>query len=116
VVDDPSLLPGAPSVTEIRASRSGFVARIDAREVGLAAVELGAGRRRAGDAVDPAVGFEVLTRVGEAVSDRQPLIRIHARSGDEAEHALNRLESAITLSDSPPDSAAPLVWKRVAAR
>jgi pyrimidine-nucleoside phosphorylase len=116
VVDDPALLPGAPSVTEFRSSDCGFVSRIDARKVGLAAVELGAGRRRAGDDVDPAVGFEVLARVGERVSEQQPLIRIHARSEEDAGTAVGRLESAVSLSDSRPAPPGPLVWKRVAAR
>jgi len=116
VVDDPELLPRAPFISEFPAADSGFVSRIDAREVGFAAVELGAGRRRAGDAVDPAVGFEVLVRVGERVSERQSLARIHARSEEAAGRALERLESAVALSDSPPAPPGPLVWKRVAAR
>jgi pyrimidine-nucleoside phosphorylase len=116
VVDDPALLPRAPFISEFPAAGSGFVSRIDAREVGFAAVELGAGRRRAGDAVDPAVGFEVLVQVGERVSERQSLVRIHARSEEAAGRALDRLESAVALSDSPPAPAGPLVWKRVAAR
>ena len=116
VVDDPALLPEAPFVTEFQADGSGFVTRIDARTVGLAAVELGAGRRRTGDAIDPAVGFDVLVRVGEHVSKHQPLIRIHARSEDQAGRALARVDTAVALSDSPPPAPAPLVWKRVAAR
>jgi thymidine phosphorylase len=84
--------------------------------VGLAAVELGAGRRRTGDTIDPAVGFDVLARVGEHVSKHQPLIRIHARSEEQAGRALARVETAVALSDSPPRAPAPLVWKRVAAR
>jgi pyrimidine-nucleoside phosphorylase len=116
IVDEPALLPGAPSVMEFRAADSGFVSGIDAREVGLAAVELGAGRRRAGDSVDPAVGFDVLVRVGDRVSEHEPLIRIHARSEEEGERAHARLASAVTLSDTPPPAPGPLVWKRVATR
>lgn len=116
IVDEPALLPGAPSVMEFRAADSGFVSGIDAREVGLAAVELGAGRRRAGDSVDPAVGFDVLVRVGDRVSEHEPLIRIHARSEEQGERAHARLASAVTLSDTPPPAPGPLVWKRVATR
>ena len=116
VVDDPALLPGAPFVTEFQADGSGFVSEIDARTVGLAAVELGAGRRQAGDVVDPAVGFEVLARVGERVSETQPLIRIHARSEEDAGRACARLGAAVELSNSPPPAPGPLVWKRVAVR
>ena len=115
-VDDPALLPEAPFVTEFQADGSGFVTRIDARTVGLAAVELGAGRRRTGDAIDPAVGFDVLVQGGEHVSKHQPLIRIHARSEDQAGRALARVDTAVALSDSPSPAPAPLVWKRVAAR
>jgi len=116
VVDDPALLPGARSVTEYQAAGDGFVSGIDARTVGLAAMELGAGRLQAGDTVDPTVGFEVFARVGDRVSEHQPLVRIHARSDGEALRAVARLDTAVALTDSPPPVPAPLVWKRVAAR
>ena len=63
-VDDPSRLPAAPMIAPLPAPRSGYVARADAREVGFTVVDLGGGRARKEDPVDPAVGV-VLTKQGK---------------------------------------------------
>ena len=70
------------------APTSGIVASIDAMEVGLAAVELGAGRARKGDPVDPAVGIVLSTKVGDEVKTGDALFTVHAR--DEADFAVAR--------------------------
>ena len=51
-------LAGAPEIADVTADATGFVAAIDTRALGLAVVELGGGRRRASDTIDPAVGLE----------------------------------------------------------
>ena len=56
VADDLSLLPQAPVMLSVYAAHAGYLAGIDAREVGLAAMQLGAGRERKEEAVDHAVG------------------------------------------------------------
>ena len=63
-IDDPSRLPRAPLIAPLPAPRSGYVARADAREVGFTVVDLGGGRARKEDPVDPAVGV-VLTEQGK---------------------------------------------------
>lgn len=112
VVDDPDRLPGAPVVTEFTAPRAGRVAAFDAREIGLAAVGLGAGRHALGDEIDPAVGFEVLASVGDRIEAGQPLARIHARSEAEAADAARRLETALALTDDVTEPP-PLVLEKI---
>ncbi|MGD8496862.1 MAG: thymidine phosphorylase [Gemmatimonadales bacterium] len=115
VVDDPERLAAAPVVAEFEAPRTGRVAALDAREVGLAAVGLGAGRRALGDEIDPAVGFEVLASVGDRVESGQVLARIHARSDDDAAVAAQRLEAALDLTDEDDGvERPPLVLETVA--
>ena len=84
VVDRPELLPTAPSVVDVPAAKGGYVRGIDAEQVGLAVAALGAGRRRKGDQVDPAVGVVLHAKVGDRVEAGQPLLTIHARSPDDA--------------------------------
>ncbi len=112
VVEAPDLLPTAPVVRELPAGRQGNVRRIDAREIGLAAVTLGAGRRAIGDAIDPAVGFEVMVRVGDRVQEDQPVIRVHARSESDAEIVARRLARAVDIVDEDVDPH-PLILGRV---
>ena len=94
--------------------------RADARRIGLAALELGAGRRRVEDSVDPAVGLEVDVRVGARVEIGDPLATIHARDDDGAVRARERLDEAILIEDEAPHpgatdaGATPLVLERIA--
>ncbi|NNK49083.1 MAG: hypothetical protein HKP01_09455, partial [Gemmatimonadetes bacterium] len=106
------ILPEAPLQLTWESQADGFVTRADAYEIGVAAVELGAGRRRLEDDVDPAVGIELLVRRGEPVRLGQPVARVHARSRDAAEATIQRLHGAFEFGEAPPE-VLPLVWRRV---
>ena len=112
-VDDPAGLPAAPLIAPLPAPRSGYVARADAREIGYTVVDLGGGRARKEDPVDPAVGV-VLTeqgKLGGRVEAGEPLLWIHARTQETLDAALARLAGAYGFSDEPV--AAPPVVHRV---
>jgi pyrimidine-nucleoside phosphorylase len=102
-LDNPALLPRAPIVVPLVAPRSGYVVRVDAREIGFAAVELGGGRTKKSDTVDPAVGVLLSpdAKAGAHVEAGQPLLWVHARSNETSQKALERLGSAYGFSDSP---------------
>ena len=63
-----ALLPRTPVLVDATPEARGFVEGIDVRAIGLAVVELGGGRARAADAIDPAVGLTELAPVGAEVS------------------------------------------------
>jgi pyrimidine-nucleoside phosphorylase len=113
VVRDPSSLPRAPLITEVAAPRGGYVSDIDARELGLTAVTLGAGRLRVEDAVDPAVGIELLAQRGDAVQAGAPIARLHLRSPSPEAEA--RVAGAFRITGARPRPR-PLVISRVTAR
>jgi len=81
-LDDFDAAHPAPVVRELRAPESGRVAALDANLIGRASLALGAGRNRAEDHIDPAVGFDWLAKTGDEVLVGAPVGRIHAR--DEA--------------------------------
>ncbi len=110
VVGDTSIMPLASVVSEVKAERAGWVATIDALAIGRAAVTMGAGRTRADDAVDPAVGIEVLAKPGAKVEQGQPLAKLYARR--KSEDAEARVKSAFTIGQARP-SVRPLVIERV---
>jgi thymidine phosphorylase len=108
------VLPQAPLSVAATPSRSGFVVEIDARAVGLAVVELGGGRARAADAIDPAVGLTELAGLGAEVGVNRPLAVIHARDEASATRATERLLSAYRIGDAPP-TIGPAILQRIGA-
>jgi thymidine phosphorylase len=101
-IDDPALLPEAPVQQDLVAQTTGYVTAIDAEIIGLAAVEIGAGRKYKGDAIDPAVGFVLHAKLGQLVEKGQPLATIHARDTDSAVAIEPRLRLAFAIQEQPP--------------
>jgi thymidine phosphorylase len=100
-IDDPDQFPTAPTVVPLPAPATGYIAAIDAEELGLAAVTLGAGRAVKTDPVDPAVGFILRRKVGDRVQAGEPLLDIHARSAEAAAGVATRLAAAYTIRAAP---------------
>ncbi|WP_437513366.1 thymidine phosphorylase [Sorangium sp. So ce1099] len=112
VVQDPGRLPSAPVVVEVAAQEAGYVVAVDPLEIGLSAVALGAGRTRADQRVDPAVGIELAAVRGDRVDRGAPLARVHARGADEARAAAARVRAAFQLGPAPAEAPA-LVLERI---
>ena len=112
VVADPSRLELAPVEIAVSAEREGFVTAVDALEIGLSAVALGAGRTRTDQAVDPAVGISVLAKPGASVAPGTELARIYARSKEAAAPIAERVRAAFAVGDAAPRPQ-PLVYARI---
>lgn len=91
------VLPKAPIVRPLLAWQAGVLARQDALAIGLAAVRLGAGRNTAADVIDPAVGFVLSKKPGDAVQRGEPLAFVHARTESAAIVALQQLRDAMAI-------------------
>jgi pyrimidine-nucleoside phosphorylase len=102
VLDDPSRLPSVSHRSSVTAERSGYVTRLDAEMIGIAACVLGAGRERAEDAVDHAVGAMMHVRVGDAVKAGDRLVELHYRDEGKAAKARELIHEACTIGDVPP--------------
>jgi pyrimidine-nucleoside phosphorylase len=105
---DEEALPRAPVVREVPALRAGYVQRLAALPVGLAALHLGAGRREKDDPVDHAVGVVCRKKRGDEVEAGEPLAEIHARDEQSAAEAAEDVLAAYELADEPP-RARPIV-------
>ena len=92
-------LPVAPVKVAIEAPREGHVASIDALEVGLSAAEIGVGRIRKEDAVDPAAGFVIEAQVGARVRGGDALVTVHARSPELVDRVRARVANAWRIVD-----------------
>ena len=106
-------LPEAAVRLEVKAEAGGWVEGIDALEVGLTNLALGAGRLRKEDRIDPGAGISIERGVGEEVRAGDVLAVIHAASSALAEAAAPRLRAAWRLAAAPVERP-PHVLERVA--
>ena len=111
-VDDPGKLPLAQERLEVGAPMAGYISQIHAGEVGLTAMELGAGRAQKGDPVDHSVGIEIMHNVGDRVDEGELLFTVYAKNAEQAQAASERLLAAHEISDKPVD-ALPLFYETI---
>jgi pyrimidine-nucleoside phosphorylase len=110
---DEGALQTAPVVRRVTAGGDGYVSRLGAVGVGMAALRLGAGRSTKDDVIDHAVGVRCLRKRGDAVSVGEPLAEIHARDEATGERAAAEVLAAYTIdADAPP--ARPIVLETIA--
>lgn len=114
VMDDPSVMEQAPVRLTMEAERDGYVGEMNVRAIGEAAVALGAGRIALDSVIDPAVGFHITAKPGDAVTRGQPLVTILVRDRPAGEAALIALRTAIPIADHKVEPL-PLVSHRVTA-
>jgi len=110
--------PGAfhkPKATRVlRASRSGFLAGMDCKEVGWAVQRLGAGRARPGDPVSAHAGIESHAKIGDQVRSGQPLFTLFSEDEALMEEPYRMLVGTMQITDRRPDRL-PLVREVVTA-
>ena len=112
VCDDFSLLPQAKTVRTFDAWETGMITRMNATQIGVAALELGAGRKTKDDVIDPAVGLKFLKKRGDEVVDGEPIIEIHYNDSTNVGECLRRLRANITIGDGPAYTQ-PLVHEKL---
>jgi len=105
-IDDVSLLPQAKKKQEIRSNSAGYVNSIDALNFGKALVQLGGGRLRKEDDVDPSVGFILNRKVGEKVEKGDLLYTIHYNDDDKLKNAGDYLKNAVLIEETARDKEA----------
>ena len=101
MIDDPGKLPQAKMCTPLTCSADGYVQAIDAAAIGMAVVDLGGGREKKGDTIDPAVGVIMHVRVGDRMESGQLLCDIHANDPARLAQAQARLQQAFTVGPQP---------------
>ncbi len=111
-IERPERYPRSKYVAEIVSSSSGDLNNIDAMEIGLVSVMLGAGRMRVDDPIDPKAGIILKRKVGDSVSRGDVLAVLHTDNKDVLDTASRRLERAIVVA-TDPSYAQPLIKKMI---
>ena len=109
-------MPAAAVVRPVLPEKSGTVAAMDAKAVGLSLVALGGGRTRPQDPIDFSVGLTDFVQIGDSVGSDRPLCVIHARDEASFAQAAARIRAAVRVSDAPPGPQGPIVRERIARR
>ncbi|MEM1386474.1 MAG: thymidine phosphorylase [Pseudomonadota bacterium] len=95
-------LPAAQAYATVDAPRAGVLTGIDGRALGEAVVQLGGGRLRSDDRIDPSVGLSDIAMLGDPVDRGATLALVHGRDDSEADAAALALQSAFTITDENP--------------
>jgi pyrimidine-nucleoside phosphorylase len=108
VVDQPELLPTAAFQFDVLAAQNGYVNQIDAEQIGIAAMLLGAGRAKKEDQIDYAVGLTLNKKIGDAVKIGESICTIHANREDVKE-VEKMIQEAYRIASEKP-SAVQLIY------
>ena len=98
VVDNPDMLPQAKYRIEVKADQDGYIAEIDAEELGIAGMLLGAGRATKDSVLDLAAGLMLHKKIGDKVSVGDTIVTIHSNSED-VESSVKLIKENIKIAD-----------------
>ena len=115
VVESPGKLPSTDHTVDVLADAAGVVTGIDALEIGLSAVAMGAGRTRADQDVDHAVGIELCCRRGERVEASQPLAVLHVHDPEASDETAVRVRKAFTIDPEGTAEELPTILHTILA-
>jgi pyrimidine-nucleoside phosphorylase/thymidine phosphorylase len=96
-IHDPSLFARAPNVVEWKAPKRGYVVKMNCEEIGRMVVDIGGGRKKTTDAVDPAVGFYFHKKLGSKVAAGETLVTAHLPAGADFAALEKRFHAAVQI-------------------
>jgi pyrimidine-nucleoside phosphorylase len=111
-IDNTDRFPVARLIETVHAKENGFVSEVHAREIGLSAMTLGAGRESKGDPIDHSVGIIVHKKVGDSVAEGDPLFTIHANDEVHLSNAIERVRKAYKFSKTEVEEL-PLFYRTI---
>ncbi|WP_298786069.1 pyrimidine-nucleoside phosphorylase [uncultured Marinococcus sp.] len=98
-VDNPDGLAAAEHRVEVKAEASGYVHGIEAEEIGVSAMLLGAGRATKDDVLDYSVGIELTKKIGDPVQKGDTIAIMHVNDQNSAESA-RKISEAFTIAEA----------------
>lgn len=101
ICQDVHLLPQAPVIYPVKAKESGWLSQVNGTALGMAAQQMGAGRAKKEDIIDPAVGFVMEKRIGDRVEKGEAICTLHAKSEASALETEEKILAALQFSQSP---------------
>lgn len=111
-IDEPDKLVNTRHIVPVLAPRSGYIGAMNAKQIGLASLLIGAGREHVSDSIDPAVGILMHKRYGDKVSCGEAFASMYVNDERNLAQALDMLVSAVEISlFQPPEMK--LIYKTI---
>ena len=113
VITDYSLLPLAEEKWEVKATKSGYLTRMDTAMIGRASQETGAGRMFKGQTLDFGAGIVMKKRTGDVIATGETLAVVYSKRREKCQSAADFLQKAITIEAAPLTEQTPLILKTI---
>lgn len=111
-IDEPDKLVNTRRIVPVLAPRLGYIGAMNAKQIGLASLLIGAGREHVSDSIDPAVGILMHKRYGDKVSCGEAFASMYVNDERNLAQALDMLVSAVEISLlQPPEMK--LIYKTI---
>ena len=86
----------------IKSNKSGFLNIKDTKHIGMAIIELGGGRKKIEDSVDPQAGIKFLKKHGESINKNEPIAEVFASSSNKTLIASQYINQSIDVLNKLP--------------
>ncbi|MGM0459130.1 MAG: thymidine phosphorylase [Bacteroidota bacterium] len=103
VIEQPSSYPAAQYIEDVSLPKSGYISAMNAFEMGMVSLELGAGRRAKEDSVDPAAGFVLHKKVGDYVEKGETFATLHTNKQAMISDCKDSMHKAVDVSEDKPE-------------
>lgn len=101
-IHHPEKYPQSEFIKKLTADKNGFVVKIDNYQIGMASLELGAGRKKLGDKIDPKAGIIFKIKIGDKVKEGDIIAELHSNNKSKNELAASMISGAVTYTNKKP--------------
>ena len=102
-LDRPDEYPAASCRFELVSGRDGYITAMDAYKIGMAGVELGAGRKSKEETIDPQAGMILEKKIGDEVKEGETIVQCFTNKEEETDSIRQMLQDAVTVGSSRPE-------------
>jgi len=104
MIENTDLLPSAKYKLEVKAINSGYISKIFADEIGIAALILGAGRETKDSKIDHGVGVVLNKKINDKINENETIATIHANSLEKIKEVEDKIHKAIHITAERPEN------------
>ena len=112
LAENPMLLPESSIKHEVRATKAGYISKMNAEEIGVSSVILGAGRETKDSIIDHSAGIVLVKKLGDKVEIGDTLAVLHTNNKDAIAAAEAKFLGAISMSDEQVE-VGKLIYKTI---